>query len=103
MASSEQSEYERVQAAVRRLDQMRRLNAVDMRNGDASGASYASGFLAGFEAAIILADYLESMVGLGSEQLVGELRAELLDLEGAAFGSPSKGKVHAESEHIVSV
>ena len=103
MASSERSEYERVHAALRRLNQMRRLNAVDMRNGDASGASYASGFLSGFEAAIIVADYLESMVGLESEQVVGELRAELRDLEGAIEGSPSKGQVHAESEHIISV
>jgi hypothetical protein len=76
------NEVEQVQAALKRLGQMRRLNCVEMRDGDESGVPFSSGFLAGFEAAIVLADYLDSMIGLERQQLVGELRAELRDLEG---------------------
>jgi hypothetical protein len=101
MVTSEPNEFERIQAALKRLSQMRRLNSVDIQNGDASGASYGSGFVAGFEAAIIVADYLESMLGLETEPLVGELRAELRDLEGALNGPPSKGKVHGESQQVI--
>ena len=100
MASSEYSEFEQIQGALKRLGQMRRLNSVEMRNGDANGASYGSGFIAGFEAAIILADYLDSMLGLEREQLVAELRAELRDLEGAVTGSPSKGQVPVSYTHL---
>jgi hypothetical protein len=96
-------EIDRVQDALKRLSQMRRLNCMEMRNGDTGGASFTSGFVSGFEAAIIVADYLDSMLGLEREQLIGELRAELRDLEGAAVGSPSKDGVNEEIERIGSL
>ena len=96
-------EVARMQDALRRLSQMRRLNCVEMRNGVDNGASFPSGFVAGFEAAIILADYLDSTLALERAQLISELRAELMDLEGAAWGSPSKGQVDEEIERIARI